>query len=75
MLRFARAPRLTVPVFAFAFTSTPVLLHAQQPAYLDPALPPERRAADLVTRMTLPEKVSQMQSHAVAYPAARHPGV
>jgi beta-glucosidase len=34
--------------------------------YLDPNLPPERRAADLVSRMTLEEKVLQMQSTAPA---------
>ena len=35
-------------------------------AYLDPNLSPERRAADLVSRMTLEEKVLQMQSTAPA---------
>jgi beta-glucosidase len=42
---------------------------AQQPAtplYLDPSQPPERRAADLVSRLTLEEKVLQMQSSAPA---------
>jgi beta-glucosidase len=36
--------------------------------YLDPSLPPERRAADLVSRLTLEEKVLQMQSTAPAIP-------
>ena len=36
--------------------------------YLDPDLPPERRASDLVSRMTLEEKVLQMQSTAPAIP-------
>ena len=36
--------------------------------YLDPSLPPERRAADLVSRMTLEEKVLQMQNSAPAIP-------
>jgi len=36
--------------------------------YLDPKLPPERRAADLVSHMTLEEKVLQMQSTAPAIP-------
>jgi beta-glucosidase len=36
--------------------------------YLDPNLPPERRAADLVSRMTLEEKVLQMQSTAPEIP-------
>ena len=43
----------------------------QQPSnvpYLDPNLSPERRAADLVSRMTLEEKVLQMQSTAPAIP-------
>jgi beta-glucosidase len=43
----------------------------QQPGaapYLDPGLSPERRAADLVSRMTLEEKVLQMQSTAPAIP-------
>ena len=38
------------------------------PPYLDPSLPPERRAADLVSRLTLEEKVLQMQSTAPAIP-------
>ena len=44
---------------------------AQPPAnapYLDPNLSPERRAADLVSRMTLEEKALQMQSTAPAIP-------
>ena len=43
----------------------------QQPGdrpYMDPHLPPERRAAELVARMTLEEKVLQMQSTAPAIP-------
>jgi beta-glucosidase len=46
-----------------------VLLHAQasdRPAYLDPTLPFDRRADDLVARMTLDEKISQMMDHAPA---------
>jgi beta-glucosidase len=43
----------------------------QQPvkaSYLDPQLPPEARAKDIVSRMTLDEKVLQMQSTAPAIP-------
>ena len=36
--------------------------------YLDPSLSPERRAADLVSRMTLEEKALQMQSSAPEIP-------
>ncbi len=37
-----------------------------KPAYLDPGLPIEQRVNDLVSRMTLEEKVSQMQDNAPA---------
>ncbi len=36
---------------------------AQTPAYLNPDLPAEQRAADLVSRMTLEEKVQQMEDN------------
>jgi len=39
-----------------------------QAAYLDPALPLERRVDDLIGRMTLEEKVSEMRDHAAAIP-------
>jgi beta-glucosidase len=48
--------------------------HGAQPAssasapYLNPALPLPERVNDLVSRMTLAEKVSQMQNHAAAIP-------
>jgi len=38
------------------------------PSYQDPNLPPEQRAVDLVGRMTLEEKVLQMQNSAPAIP-------
>jgi beta-glucosidase len=45
------------------------LLSAQQaPAYLDTTLTPEQRAADLVHRMTLDEKASQLVNQARAIP-------
>src|SRR5579883_1628445 len=39
-----------------------------RPAYLNPALPPQERAADLVQRMTLEEKVSQLVNSSRAIP-------
>ncbi len=39
----------------------------------DTALPVEQRVDDLVDRMTLPEKVSQMQNHSVAIPRLNVP--
>lgn len=41
---------------------------AATPPYLDPRLPPAQRAADLVSRMTLREKVSQLVNRAPAIP-------
>ncbi len=41
---------------------------AQKPAYLNPNLPAEQRAADLVQRMTLEEKASQLVNQARAIP-------
>jgi beta-glucosidase len=46
---------------------------AQQPAYLNPSLPVDARVKDLVGRMTLEEKVSQMQNRAVAIPRLNVP--
>ena len=45
-----------------------VLCSASSCPYLNPALAPEARAKDLVGRMTLEEKVSQMQDVAPAIP-------
>src|ERR1035438_5817605 len=39
---------------------------SEQPAYLNPDLSAEKRAADLVSRMTLDERVLQMQNSAPA---------
>src|SRR5215475_2088428 len=39
-----------------------------RPPYMNPALPLEQRVDDLIGRMTLEEKVSQMRDHAVAIP-------
>ena len=43
------------------------------PAFLDTTLTFEQRAADLVSRMTLDEKISQMQNVAVAIPRLQIP--
>lgn len=51
-------------------------VHAQQPskaAYLDPSLPPEVRAKDLVSRMTLEQKASQLVNQARAIPSLKVP--
>jgi beta-glucosidase len=46
---------------------------ADQPPYLNPDLPAGKRAADLVGRMTLEEKVLQMQNSAPALPRLNIP--
>ena len=46
---------------------------AEKPAYLDPSLPAEQRAADLVHRMTLEEKASQLVNQARAIPRLNVP--
>jgi beta-glucosidase len=58
--------RLVFVAFALIFVAWPVLAQAQtkQDAYLDPVLPIDQRVDDLVGRMTLAEKVSQMQNQA-----------
>ena len=62
----------TVPfALAFAFLTFGTSLFAQAPAdapYMNPNLPTDKRAADLVSRMTLEEKVLQMQNSAPAIP-------
>jgi beta-glucosidase len=45
----------------------------QKPAYLDPSLPPEQRAADLVKLMTLQEKATQLVNQARAIPRLNVP--
>jgi beta-glucosidase len=45
-----------------------MLAPAQEPAYLNPKLPAQERAHDLVGRMTLDEKASQLEDWATAIP-------
>src|ERR1700727_3625026 len=49
---------------------------AQEPAnlpYMNPQLSPEQRAIDLVGRMTLAEKASEMQNNSAAVPRLKIP--
>ncbi len=60
--------------FAFLMFVTSTLGQtADRAAYLNPDLPAEQRAADLVSRMTLQEKVLQMQNSAPAIPRLQIP--
>ena len=47
---------------------SPAATDAEKPAYLNPDLPAEQRAADLVHRMTLEEKATQLVNQARAIP-------
>src|SRR5437899_5036114 len=61
--------RLLAMVAALAgMTCGAVAQDAAKPAYLDASLPAEQRAADLVHRMTLEEKASQLVNQARAIP-------
>jgi beta-glucosidase len=55
-------------VLALAFALFATRAQAQQPAYLDPKLPPAERAHDLVGRMTLEQKAAQLEDWATAIP-------
>jgi beta-glucosidase len=58
--------------FLFASTMLPLGIHAQQQPgapsfrFMNPSLPIDQRVDDLIGRMTLEEKVSQMRDHAPA---------
>ena len=47
--------------------------NAEQPAYLNPSLPAEQRATDLVHRMTVEEKVTQLTNQSRAIPRLNVP--
>jgi len=60
--------RSTSVVLIFA-----AVIHAQQPAYLDPAQSIDRRIADLVSKLTLEEKASLLGTTAPAIERLRVP--
>src|SRR5271168_4831442 len=60
--------RFAVLGFAFLTSAAAVATAQQDLPYKDPKLPVEKRVDDLVSRMTLEEKVSQMMNGAPAIP-------
>ncbi len=56
----------TVSIFFALATQSAFAQDAATPPYLDTNLTPEQRAADLVHRMTLAEKATQMQNNSAA---------
>ena len=66
----------TLTIFAVRIALIPCVAIAQQVTrapYMNPSLSPEQRAADLVQRMTLEEKASQMVNQARAIPRLKVP--
>jgi beta-glucosidase len=62
-----------VKVLIFLVIAAPLTVLAQEPAYLNPSLPREQRVDDLVSRMTLEEKASQLVNQARAIPRLQVP--
>ncbi|HYB60416.1 MAG TPA: glycoside hydrolase family 3 C-terminal domain-containing protein [Methylomirabilota bacterium] len=60
--------RVSIAIIAFLCVGRLGSQSSEQPAYLNPALPAEQRAADLVHRMTVEEKVSQLVNQSRAIP-------
>jgi beta-glucosidase len=65
--------RLIVPVILLVCNSVSAEEINERPAYLNPNLSVEERVDDLVSRMTLEEKVSQMVNNAKAIPRLQIP--
>ena len=66
----SRSSRAVSLALCFVAVGSPIRAQVQKPdgraPYLDPSLPIDRRVDDLVSRMTLEEKVSQMMNAAPA---------
>src|ERR1035438_5057996 len=65
--------RMAVALTCVAAACTAGAQNAPKPAYLDTSLPAEQRAADLVGRMTLEEKASQLVNQARPIPRLNVP--
>jgi beta-glucosidase len=70
---FALTALAPMAALFFAAASPAPAQSAGQPEYLNPNLPAEQRAADLVHRMTLEEKASQLVNQARAIPRLNVP--
>ncbi|PWT91885.1 MAG: beta-glucosidase [Blastocatellia bacterium] len=65
--------RFLIAIAIFLTLSCVYAQNGEQPAYLNPALPPKRRAEDLVRRMTIEEKVTQLVNQSRAIPRLNVP--
>ena len=64
--------RASIAIIAFLCVGRLWSQNSEHPPYLNPALPAEQRAADLVHRMTVEEKVSQLVNQSRAVPRLIH---
>ena len=76
---FATLPRAVklsyaVPILLLYLWPAAAQIPVQPEDYRNPSLPVEQRVGDLVSRMTLAEKVSQMQNDAPSIPRLQIPG-
>jgi beta-glucosidase len=60
-------------IFFASVQHSAVAQDSSNPSYLNPQLSPEQRATDLVGRMTLAEKASEMQNNSAAVPRLNIP--
>src|ERR1051326_7946127 len=65
--------RILVLFFALLTVSRLYAQNPERPAYLNTSLSPEQRATDLVHRMTVEEKVSQLVNQSRAIPRLNVP--
>ncbi len=65
--------RILLPIVALLSVGSLFAQNSEQPAYLNTALPPQQRAEDLVRRMTVEEKVTQLVNQARAIPRLKVP--
>src|SRR3982750_1809262 len=65
--------RFLIAIATFLTLSCVYAQNGDRPAYLDPGLPPQQRAEDLVRRMTVEEKVTQLVNQSRAIPRLNVP--
>jgi len=65
--------KILVAIAVFLMANGVCAQNSEQPAYLNPSLPAEQRAADLVRRMTVEEKVTQFTNQSRAIPRLNVP--
>lgn len=72
IIHLLQAKVLVGALCVLSFAAIPACTHTNQPAYQNPLLPVQTRVSDLIKRMTLEEKIQQMQNKA---PAIKRLGV